>query len=58
MRSSTAFTTHYRGWDTVAERRDAQDELYSAAQARAWADGAFGVRTTALASTEWAALRT
>ena len=29
------------GWDAAAERRDAQDELHSAAQARAWADGDF-----------------
>jgi hypothetical protein len=35
---------HYAlpGWDAAAERRDAQDELHSAAQARAWADGDFG----------------
>jgi hypothetical protein len=26
-------------WDAAAERRDAQGELHSAAQARAWADG-------------------
>jgi hypothetical protein len=34
---------HYAlpGWDTAAERRDAQDEFHSAAQARAWADGDF-----------------
>jgi hypothetical protein len=34
---------HYAlpGWDAAAERRDAQDELPSAAQARAWADGDF-----------------
>jgi hypothetical protein len=35
---------HYAlpGWDAAAERRDAQDELDSAAQARArWADGDF-----------------
>jgi hypothetical protein len=30
------------GWDAAAERRDAQDEFHSAAQARAWADGDFG----------------
>jgi hypothetical protein len=32
---------HYAppGWDPAAERRDAQDELHSAAQARAWAGG-------------------
>jgi hypothetical protein len=30
-----------RGWDAAAERRDAQDEFHSAAQARAWADGDF-----------------
>jgi hypothetical protein len=29
------------GWDAAAERRDAQDGLHSAAQARAWADGDF-----------------
>jgi hypothetical protein len=29
------------GWDAAAERRDAQDELHSAAQVRAWADGDF-----------------
>jgi hypothetical protein len=29
------------GWDAAAARRDAQDELHSAAQARAWADGDF-----------------
>jgi hypothetical protein len=41
--SSTAFTLHYAlpGWDAAAERRDAQDEFHSAAQARAWADGDF-----------------
>jgi hypothetical protein len=34
---------HYAlpGWDAAAERRDAQDELHSTAQARAWADGDF-----------------
>ena len=34
---------HYAlpGWDAAAERRDAQDELHSAAQARSWADGDF-----------------
>jgi hypothetical protein len=34
---------HYTlpGWDAAAERRDAQDELHSAAQARAWTDGGF-----------------
>jgi hypothetical protein len=34
---------HYAlpGRDAAAERRDAQDELHSAAQARAWADGDF-----------------
>jgi hypothetical protein len=34
---------HYAlpGWDAAAERRDAQEELHSAAQARAWADGDF-----------------
>jgi hypothetical protein len=33
---------HYAlpGWDAAAERRDAQDEFHSAAQARAWADDA------------------
>jgi hypothetical protein len=30
------------GWDAAAERRDAQGEFHSAAQARAWADGDFG----------------
>jgi hypothetical protein len=35
---------HYAlpGWEAAAERRDAQDEFHSAAQARAWADGDFG----------------
>jgi hypothetical protein len=34
---------HYAlpGWDAAAERRDAQDEFHSAAQARAWAGGDF-----------------
>jgi hypothetical protein len=34
---------HYAlpGWDAAAESRDAQDELDSAAQARAWAGGDF-----------------
>jgi hypothetical protein len=34
---------HYAlpGWDAAFERRDAQDEFHSAAQARAWADGDF-----------------
>jgi hypothetical protein len=34
---------HYAlpGWDAAAERRDAQYEFHSAAQARAWADGDF-----------------
>ena len=34
---------HYAlpGWDAAAERRDAQGEFRSAAQARAWADGDF-----------------
>jgi hypothetical protein len=34
---------HYAlpGWDAAAERRDAQGELHSATQARAWADGDF-----------------
>jgi hypothetical protein len=34
---------HYAlpGWDSAAERRDAQDEFHSAAQARARADGDF-----------------
>jgi hypothetical protein len=34
---------HYAlpGWDVAAERRDAQGEFHSAAQARAWADGDF-----------------
>jgi hypothetical protein len=32
---------HYAlpGWDAAVERRDAQDEFHSAAQARAWAGG-------------------
>jgi hypothetical protein len=29
------------GWDAAAERREAQGEFHSAAQARAWADGDF-----------------
>jgi hypothetical protein len=29
------------GWGAAAERRDAQGEFHSAAQARAWADGDF-----------------
>jgi hypothetical protein len=29
------------GWDTAAERRNAQGGFHSAAQARAWADGGF-----------------
>jgi hypothetical protein len=29
------------GWGAAAEKRDAQDEFYSAAQARAWAGGDF-----------------
>jgi hypothetical protein len=43
MCSYTACTTHYRlpGWDAATERRDAQDEFHSTAQARAWADGDF-----------------
>jgi hypothetical protein len=47
---------HYAllGWDTAAERRDAQDGLRSAAQARAWAGGDFDA-DRALASTEWGA---
>jgi hypothetical protein len=34
---------HYAlpGWDAAAERRDAQDEFHSAAQARAWPGGDF-----------------
>jgi hypothetical protein len=34
---------HYAlpGWDAAAERRDAQGEFHSAAQARSWADGDF-----------------
>jgi hypothetical protein len=34
---------HYAlpGWYAAAERRDAQDEFHSAAQARAWAGGDF-----------------
>jgi hypothetical protein len=48
---------HYAlpGWDAAAERRDAQGEFHSAAQARAWADGDPSMRTTALLSTAWAA---
>jgi hypothetical protein len=48
---------HYAlpGWDAATERRDMQDELHSAAQARAWADTATSVRTAALLSTAWAA---
>jgi hypothetical protein len=48
---------HYAlpGWDAAAERRDAQDELHSAAQARAWAGGDFDADHTALLSTAWAA---
>jgi hypothetical protein len=40
-------TTHYalpgcaECWDAAAKRRDAQDELHSAAQSRAWADSNF-----------------
>jgi hypothetical protein len=41
MCSYTAFTTPVPGWDAAAERRDAQGEFHSAAQARAWADGDF-----------------
>jgi hypothetical protein len=32
---------HYALPDAAAERRDAQDEFHSAAQARVWADGHF-----------------
>jgi hypothetical protein len=41
---------HYAlpGWDAAAEKHDAQDELHSAAQARAWADGDFDADHTAL----------
>jgi hypothetical protein len=50
---------HYAlpGWDAAAERRDAQDEFHSAAQARAWGRTATLMRTTAtaLGSTGWAA---
>jgi hypothetical protein len=48
---------HYAlpGWDAAAERRDVQDELHSAAQAKDWADGDSSMRTTALLSTAWAA---
>jgi hypothetical protein len=48
---------HYAlpGWDAAAERRDAQDEFHSAAQARAWADFDASMRTTALLPTAWAA---
>jgi hypothetical protein len=50
---------HYAppGWDAAAERRDAQDELHSAAQARAWADGDFDADHAALGPAEWAARR-
>ena len=43
MCSYTACATHYRGGTPprAAERRDAQGEFHSAAQARAWADGDF-----------------
>jgi hypothetical protein len=53
MCSYTAFTTHYRlpGWDTAVERRDAQDELHSAAQARARGLTATSMRTTTLLPT-------
>jgi hypothetical protein len=38
MCSYTTSTTHaLPGWDAAAERRDAQGEFHSAAQARAWA---------------------
>jgi hypothetical protein len=44
------------GWDAAAERRDAQDDFHSAAQARAWTDGATSMmRATALLPTAWAA---
>jgi hypothetical protein len=43
------------GWDAAVERRDAQDEFHSAAQARAWVDGGFGADHTALGPTDWAA---
>jgi hypothetical protein len=33
------------GWDAAAERRGAQGEFHSAAQARAWADGDFAKLT-------------
>jgi hypothetical protein len=49
---------HYAlpSWDAAAERCGTQDELHSAAQARAWADVATSsVRTTALLSTAWVA---
>ena len=43
---------HYAlpGWDAATERRDAQDELHSAAQARARADGDFDADRKAAAS--------
>jgi hypothetical protein len=43
------------GWDAAAERRDAQDELHSAAQAKGRGLTATSMRTTALLSTAWAA---
>jgi hypothetical protein len=48
---------HYAlpGWDAAAERRDAQYESHSAAQARARGRTATSRRATALASMEWAA---
>jgi hypothetical protein len=52
---------HYAlpGWDAAAERRDAQDELHSAAQSRAWADGDFdadhGLAFDVRRPTAWAA---
>jgi hypothetical protein len=48
---------HYAlpGWYAAAERRDAQDEFHSAAQARGRGRTATSMRTTALLSTAWAA---
>jgi hypothetical protein len=47
---------HYAlpGWDAAAERRDAQDELHSAAQAKTSSTAALAW-TTALLPTAWAA---
>jgi hypothetical protein len=50
---------HYAlpGWDAAAERRDAQDELHSAAQRQGRGLTATLMRTTALLSTAWPARR-